>query len=271
MQGGLLTKTIFWLTCNRSISRTSYVTALTMSSVMVTSFEHWSGLHRLRLLLPDDVVRGYESTSGVSRWSQLAFALPGLYRFAFPKEIVVASLMALFPEVNWDGFKWPMIEDLLVDDSHFQWLNYMQNRPDWDGHSFGPRLVGPLERTAIAMSGLQQSGAAAAAKALPPIPFGEGEDRHFELALELQQRPTPFKAMGVVDDDLIFAAAGCTAQRGQTSGCTTARGTLASGVRPPDVAYHSPFGVISSSGHQIGYARAPHCTHRTGHALHWLA
>ena len=89
----------------------------------------------------------------------------------------------------------------------------MQNRPDWDGHSFGPRLVDPLERTAIAMSGLQQSGAAAAAKALPPmIPFGVGEDRHFELALELQQRPTSFEAMGVVDDDLIFAAAGYTAQ-----------------------------------------------------------
>ena len=102
-----------------------------------------------------------------------------------------------------------MIEDLLVDDSPFQWFNYMQNRPDWDGHSFGPRLVGPLERIAIAMSGLQQSGAAAAAQALPPmIPFGVGEDRHFELALELQLRPTPFEDMGVVDDDLIFAAPG---------------------------------------------------------------
>ena len=71
----------------------------------------------------------------------------------FSQEIVVASLMALCPEVNWDGFKWPMLKDLLVDDSHFQWLNYMQNRPDWDGHSFGPQLVGPLERTAIVISG----------------------------------------------------------------------------------------------------------------------
>ena len=127
----------------------------------------------------------------------------------FSQEIIVASFMALCPEINWDGFKWPMIEDLLVDDGHYQWLNYMQNRPARDGQSFGPRLVGPLKRTAIAMSGLQQSSAAAAAKALPPvIPFGVGEDRHFELALELQQRPTPFESMGVVDDDLIFAAAG---------------------------------------------------------------
>ena len=101
-----------------------------------------------------------------------------------------------------------MLEDLLVDDSRYQWLNYMQSRPDWDGHAFGPRLVGPLER-----SGLQQPGAAAAAKALPPmIPFGVGEERHFELALELQQRPTPFETMGVVDDDLIFAASGYAAQ-----------------------------------------------------------
>ena len=131
----------------------------------------------------------------------------------FSQEIVVASLMALCPDVSWEGFQWPMLEDLLVDDSHYQWLNYMQNRSDWDGHAFGPWLVGPLERNAIAMSGLQQPGAAAAAKALPPmIPFGVGEERHFELALELQQRPTPFETMGVVDDDLIFAASGYAAQ-----------------------------------------------------------
>ena len=44
------------------------------------------------------------------------------------------------------------------------------------------------------------------------IPFSVGEDTHFELALELQQRPTPFESTGVVDDDLIFAAAGYSAQ-----------------------------------------------------------
>ena len=87
----------------------------------------------------------------------------------FSQEVVVASIMALCPDISWEGFQWPMLEDLLVDDSHYQWLNYMQNRPDWDGHAFGPRLVGPLERNAIAMSGLQQPGAAAAAKALPPM------------------------------------------------------------------------------------------------------
>ena len=171
-------------------------------------------------------------TSGVSRWLRLRIRPARAVPLRFSQEIVVASCMALCPEVKWDGFKWPMIEDLLVDDGHYQWLNYMQNRPHWDGHSFGPRLVGPLERTAIAMSGLQQSGAAAAAKALPPmIPFGVGEDRHFELALELQQRPTPFESMGVVDDDLIFAA----------------------------------------TGYQIRYAGTPHCFDWTHHAADRLA
>ena len=31
----------------------------------------------------------------------------------FSQEIVVASLMALCPDVSWDGFQWPMLEDLL--------------------------------------------------------------------------------------------------------------------------------------------------------------
>ena len=98
-----------------------------------------------------------------------------------------------------------MIEDLLVDDSHFGWLATMQTREDWHGQAFGPSLVGPIERAAISLHGFfQQAGAAAAAKAMPPlIPFGVGDERHFELAMDLKTRPTPFESMGIVDDDLI--------------------------------------------------------------------
>ena len=104
------------------------------------------------------------------------------------------------------------------------------------------------------MSGLQQSGAAAAAKALPPmIPFGVGEDRHFELALELQQRPTPFESMALVDDDLIFAAA------------------LASGVEPQDVAHHLPPTNLSATGYQIRYAGTPHCLGWAHHVAYRMA
>ena len=42
---------------------------------------------------------------------------------------------------------------------------------------------------------------------MPPlIPFGVGDERHFELAMDLKSQPTPFESMGVVDDDLLFAA-----------------------------------------------------------------
>ena len=108
----------------------------------------------------------------------------------------MAAMMALCPHIHWSGFQWPMIEDLLVDDSHFGWLTTMQTREDWRGQAFGPSLVGPIERAAISLHGFQQAGAAAAAKAM----------RHFELAMDLKTRPTHFESMGIVDDDLIFAA-----------------------------------------------------------------
>ena len=71
-------------------------------------------------------------------------------------------------------------------------------RPWWDQLS---------ELPSRCTDGLQQAGAAAAAKAMPPlIPFGVGDERHFELALDLKAQPTPFESMGIVDDDLLFAA-----------------------------------------------------------------
>ena len=125
----------------------------------------------------------------------------------FSQETVISALMAMCPHIHWSGFQWPMIEDLLVDDSHFVWLATMQTRDDWQGQAFGPSLVGPIERAAISLHGFQQAGAAAAAKAMPPlIPFGVGEERHFELVMELKAQPTPFESMGIVDDDLLFAA-----------------------------------------------------------------
>ena len=115
----------------------------------------------------------------------------------FSQETVIGALMALCPHIHWSEFQWPTIEDLLIDD--------LQTRDDWQGQAFGPSLVGPIERAAISLHGFQQAGAAAAAKAMPPlIPFGVGDERHFELAMDLKSQPTPVESMGVVDDDLLF-------------------------------------------------------------------
>ena len=74
-----------------------------------------------------------------------------------------------------------MLEDL---------LNSMQNHEDWRGQ---------------AMHGHQEAGAAAAATA--PVFFSEwAMNVTFQLAMELKSQPTPFEAMGIVDDDLLFTA-----------------------------------------------------------------
>ena len=115
----------------------------------------------------------------------------------FSQETVIGALMALCPHIHWSEFQWPTIEDLLIDD--------LQTRDDWQGQAFGPSLVRPIERAVISLHGFQQAGAAAAAKAMPPlIPFGVGDERHFELAMDLKSQPTPVESMGVVDDDLLF-------------------------------------------------------------------
>ena len=41
----------------------------------------------------------------------------------------------------------------------------------------------------------------------PRFFFGVGDERHiFQLAMELKSQPTPFEAMGIVDDELLFTA-----------------------------------------------------------------
>ena len=109
----------------------------------------------------------------------------------FSQETVIAALMALCPHVHWTGFQWPMIEDLLVGDFPFLWLNTMQNRADWHGQAFGPALVGPVERsqqptcplsTGFLMIDLPEPRVTAASlkntpdlsRTCPPLPCGVG-------------------------------------------------------------------------------------------------
>eukprot|EP00438_Fugacium_kawagutii_P020457 Skav206762 [mRNA] locus=scaffold167:384381:393045:- [translate_table: standard] len=125
----------------------------------------------------------------------------------FPQEVVVAAMMALCPGVSWEGFRWPLIEDLLLQDDMLRFVNMVQNDEEWDGFPSPPLMNNKLERVSTLRSVGDQAGAASSSKAAPPlIPFGVGPDMHFEHALRIKEHGSPFEQFALVDEDLEFAA-----------------------------------------------------------------
>ena len=128
----------------------------------------------------------------------------------FNQETVVSYFKTLCPFVNWDKFKFPMIEDLLNDSLFTGFCTWRQCEDDWAGLPAGPRVLGSVERSYFRMSVGMQTGAASSGKAAPPlIPFGLGQDGHFTFALQQQAVGTPFELDPIVDDDLHYTPLLC--------------------------------------------------------------
>ena len=109
------------------------------------------------------------------------------------QECAVAAFTSLCREVDFAGFQWPMIEDLLLD-KDILWFTAWYQEQDWDGLPAFPCLGDRSARVCAHYAVGDQPGAGAAAKATPPlILFGLGADGHFEAALECQQHCTPFE------------------------------------------------------------------------------
>eukprot|EP00435_Cladocopium_sp_Y103_P073903 s61_g45.t1 len=128
----------------------------------------------------------------------------------FPQEVVIAGIAALCPGVTWDGFRWPMLEDLLNHEIALTYLKGFQDSEEWTGLPSFPALPSLAERTSVLRAAGDQAFGAASKRALPPlIPFGVGADAHFEQALHCQQVGSPCEQPPVVDADLKFAAEMC--------------------------------------------------------------
>ena len=145
------------------------------------------------------VMLGLTAASGLRVSS--AFVLP------FSQEVVCARVRKLFPDEVFQGFQFPMIEDLINFDpfpTYAQWL--FDQELAWDG-SLVPQLpcqqIRQWQRTADG----QQVGAVSHKSALPPLlPFGLDPDAHFEAAVAAAHLPTPFERVPAVDPDLVFAS-----------------------------------------------------------------
>ena len=125
---------------------------------------------------------------------------------ALTQECAIAAFTSLCRDVHFEGFQWPMIEDLLMD-KDVLWFSHWHQSEDWDGLPAFPCLGDRSSRVCTHFAVGDQPGAGAAAKATPPlIPFGLGPEGHFVAALECQQVCTPFERTPVVDSDLLAAA-----------------------------------------------------------------
>eukprot|EP00435_Cladocopium_sp_Y103_P018485 s228_g4.t1 len=125
----------------------------------------------------------------------------------FDQAEVVETFKAWCHFIPWADFRFPIIADLLRADAFHRFRAWQQSRAGFAGLPSGPRLLGAQERPMFRMSLGTQTGAAASAKAAPPlVPFGLGPDGHFIFARQVQALGTPFELEPLVDDDLTFAA-----------------------------------------------------------------
>ena len=135
---------------------------------------------------------------------------------SFRQEEVVSAFQSRCFSVNWDKFKFPLIEDLLLDPCFLAFRNWRQEHCLHQGLPAGPRVVSQCERPMFRMALGVQTGAGASGKAAPPlIPFGLGADGHFDAASAFQSLGTPFEQDPLVDDDLLFAASQSAAWYGR--------------------------------------------------------
>ena len=117
----------------------------------------------------------------------------------FPHESVVAAFQSLCFSISWTGFKFPMVEDLLLDSCFSSFRNWRRDNCLLPDMPAGPRVVSLSERSMFRMTlGVQT--------APPLVPFGLGADGRFAALSEFCTLGTPFEHDPLADDDLWFAA-----------------------------------------------------------------
>jgi len=88
---------------------------------------------------------------------------------SFRQEEVVSAFQSRCFSVNWDKFKFPLIEDLLLDPCFLAFRNWRQEHCLHQGLPAGPRVVSQCERPMFHMALGVQTGAGASGKAAPPL------------------------------------------------------------------------------------------------------
>ena len=123
------------------------------------------------------------------------------------QEATILLFKKLFPGSWFEGFQFPMIEDLLNISPFGCFEAWLQDRSYPVDGPLGPLIFPPAARRYQKSSEAQQVGAFNQRAALPPLlPFGLDPDQHFAASCELGRLPLPTEQPAVLDLDLQFAA-----------------------------------------------------------------
>ena len=133
--------------------------------------------------------------------------IPTSIELMFPQDAVVRAFRNSYPEEVFQGFQFPVIEDLI---NAFPFTTYREWRHEQHMEALeelGPALVSRQQIFTARYSSGQQQGAFSHKATLPPlISYQVDKDTHFSRAIQLGKEPSPLEREMLVDDDLEFAA-----------------------------------------------------------------
>lgn len=176
---------------------------------------------------PERGHRGNSRTRGVPRTVQFlasaSYVASGADSLSIPlslpqrsQEATVLLFQKLFPGLWFEGFQFPMIEDLINQAPFGCFEQWLSERAGLADGPLGPMLTPPSLRHNMKSCEAQQAGAFNQRAALPPLlPFGLTPDEHFSAAHQQGRLPLPTEHPARLDLDLQFAAAMTATLRGQ--------------------------------------------------------
>ena len=129
------------------------------------------------------------------------------FRMPKPQEAIVAAFRSLYPCRVFEGFQFPMVEDLVNSAPFTTYMEWRESRDlEWST-PLGPALVTQRDMRWARSSLGEQQGAISQKTALPQlVSFQQSPDDHFREAIRVGGNPTPTELMPAVDADLEFAA-----------------------------------------------------------------
>ena len=141
--------------------------------------------------------------------------IPPVVPVRWSQESVVLAFRKLFPAPWFEGFSFPMVEDLLNQSPLTDFPAWLSSQGlDWDT-PLGPAAFQGASRLRQRHADRQQAGAHSGRAALPPLlSFGLDPDEHFSRTWYRSQQPLPTEGLPLLDLDLQFAASLHATHRG---------------------------------------------------------
>jgi len=123
------------------------------------------------------------------------------------QESVVRAFASMFPLEFFQGFRFPMIEDIVNGQAFTRYMDWRDGQDYAEGSSLPPAFISrSAARKARGGAGIQL-GAMMHKAALPPlVSFGLPAEEHFQRALQRAAKPSPLEVPISLDNDLVFAA-----------------------------------------------------------------